>query len=220
MLRRKAGEPMTASHPIRRGRKFGQVLAGARTVFLRDGFERASVDDIAREAGVSKATLYSYFPDKSLIFMEVAKTECQNQANEAMALALVGDLTSIRDVLTFAAERVVEFIQSDLGQSVFRICVAEGLKFPELAREFYVSVPQQIRANFSAFLRERAEAGQLEIADFDLAADQFMQLCKANVHERLLFGMADTLTPAEERRTVVGAVDTFLARYGVKPPAA
>ena len=37
---------------IVRGRKFEQVLEGARTVFMRDGFERASVDDIAREAGV------------------------------------------------------------------------------------------------------------------------------------------------------------------------
>jgi len=54
---------------IKRGRKFDQVLSGARDVFLRDGFEGASVDDIARAAGVSKATLYSYFPDKRLLFM-------------------------------------------------------------------------------------------------------------------------------------------------------
>ena len=40
-----------ADHGVRRGRKFDQVLEGARKIFLRDGFERASVDDIAREAG-------------------------------------------------------------------------------------------------------------------------------------------------------------------------
>ena len=45
---------------VRRGRKFEQVLEGATQVFLQHGFEGASVDDIAREAGVSKATLYSY----------------------------------------------------------------------------------------------------------------------------------------------------------------
>ena len=55
-------------------------------VFLRDGFDGASVDDIAREAGVSKATLYSYFPDKRLLFLEVAKTECARQADEAVKL--------------------------------------------------------------------------------------------------------------------------------------
>ena len=57
---------------VRKGRKFDQVLAGARDVFMADGFEGASVDAIARVAGVSKATLYSYFPDKRLLFMEVA----------------------------------------------------------------------------------------------------------------------------------------------------
>ena len=61
------------------GRKVSQVLDGARTVFLRDGFEGASVDDIARQAGVSKATLYNYFPDKRILFMEVAKAECVRQ---------------------------------------------------------------------------------------------------------------------------------------------
>ena len=61
---------------VRTGRKFDQVLEGARTIFLAVGFEGASVDDIAREAGVSKATLYSYFPDKRLLFTEVARTEC------------------------------------------------------------------------------------------------------------------------------------------------
>ncbi len=57
----------------RKGRKFNQVLDGARTVFLRDGFEGASVDEIARVAAVSKATLYSYFADKKVLFAAVAK---------------------------------------------------------------------------------------------------------------------------------------------------
>ncbi|MDB2578840.1 TetR/AcrR family transcriptional regulator, partial [Tateyamaria sp.] len=43
---------------VRKGRKFGQVLEGARQVFMTDGFEGANVDDIAKQAGVSKATLY------------------------------------------------------------------------------------------------------------------------------------------------------------------
>lgn len=66
---------MTRALPIIRGRKFAQVLEGARKIFLRDGFEGASVDNIAREAAVSKATLYSYFPDKRLMFIEVFRTE-------------------------------------------------------------------------------------------------------------------------------------------------
>lgn len=49
---------------------------------------------------------------------------------------------------------------------------------------------------------------------FDLAADQFAQLCKALIHEKLTFGMAETITPELAHRSVQGAVDMLLARYG------
>ena len=95
---------------IKRGRKFGQVLDGARHVFMRDGFEGASVDDIAREAGVSKATLYSYFTDKRLLFMEVAKGECCRQADESIAM-ITCDVPP-REALTIAGTRMVDFFLS------------------------------------------------------------------------------------------------------------
>ena len=60
---------------VRTGRKFDQVLRGAREVFLRDGFGGASMDDIARQARVSKATVYSYFPDKRHLFVEILTAE-------------------------------------------------------------------------------------------------------------------------------------------------
>jgi TetR/AcrR family transcriptional repressor of mexJK operon len=64
---------MNAEAQIRKGRKFDQVIEGAKAVFLREGFEGASVDEIARDAGVSKATLYSYFPDKQHLFPRRAR---------------------------------------------------------------------------------------------------------------------------------------------------
>ena len=43
---------------LRTGRKFDQVLQGARQVFMADGFEGASVDDIAKAAGITREALY------------------------------------------------------------------------------------------------------------------------------------------------------------------
>jgi len=200
---------------IRKGRKFDQVLDGARTVFMRDGFEGASVDDIAREAGVSKATLYSYFPDKRLLFMEVAKCECARQADEAMEEL---DLTAAPDVvLRGAAERIVAFISSEFGHRVFRICVAEGDRFPQLGPQFYCSGPQLVRDRLASYLRQATERGQLRIEDIDLAAEQFAELCKAGIHDRMIYGIGEASTPADARRTIDGAVEMFMARYGVKP---
>lgn len=202
------------SHEVRRGRKFDQVLEGARKIFMRDGFERASVDDIAREAGVSKATIYAYFPDKQLLFLEVARCECHRQTEAAEAM--IDAEMPVRQALTIAAERIMAFILSDFGQRMFRIVVGEGARFPGLGRQFYDFGPGLIHDRLVHHLRCYVENGKLSIPDLDLAADQFAQLCKAAIHERLLFGLTDAVTPDLAHRSVHGAVDMFLARYGVK----
>jgi len=167
---------------VKRGRKFDQVLKGARDIFMSDGFEGASVDDIARAAGVSKATLYSYFPDKRLLFMEVAKTECVRQAESAVEtidMSLPADV-----VLTEAAWQMVSFFTSDFGQRVFRLCVAEGIS-----------------------------RGELIVDDIPLAADQFNELCKADLFPKLVFSLETHFDDTAKKRIVEGAVKTFLARY-------
>ncbi|MDP2061773.1 MAG: TetR/AcrR family transcriptional regulator [Phaeovulum sp.] len=197
---------------IKRGRKWDQVLQGARGVFLRDGFEGASVDLIAREAGVSKATLYSYFADKRRLFMEVANVECRRQAEAA--LQLIDPAAAPAVVLRAAAEHIVSFMRSDFGQRIFRICVAEADRFPALGAAFYRSGPMLAREKLGAYLRLATARGELAITDFDLAADQFAELCRAGIHARLIFGIIPAPTPAEIDRTIEGAVETFLARYG------
>ncbi len=197
---------------VKKGRKYDQVLEGAREVFMADGFEGASVDTIARAAGVSKATLYSYFPDKRLLFLEVARCECSRQADEAVEVI---DMSApVREVLTAAAERIVDFILSDFGMRVFRICVAEADRFPGLGREFYESGPGLVRKRLAGYLRDAAARGELAIADIDLAADQFAELCKADLFPRAVFGVGGPPTAEEKRRVIDGAVATFLARYG------
>jgi TetR/AcrR family transcriptional repressor of mexJK operon len=189
---------------VKRGRKFDQVLDGAREIFMSDGFEGASVDDIARAAGVSKATLYSYFPDKRFLFMEVAKSECIRQAEAAVET--IDMSLPVGTVLTEAAWQMVNF----------RLCVAESDRFPELGREFYESGPALVRDRLIAFMKVGISRNELEIDDLPLAADQFSELCKADLFPRLIFSMDTSFDDTQKKRIVVGAVDTFLARYATQ----
>ncbi len=196
---------------VKKGRKFDQVLAGARDIFMTQGFEGASVDEIAKNAGVSKATLYSYFPDKRLLFMEVAKAECQRQADEILTETSDDDPLDV--VLLEIANRFVSFITSDFGQRVFRICVAESDRFPELGREFYESGPMLMRGHMIELLHCAQERGDVDVEDFELASDQFSELCKADLFPRMVFSVSRTFTEGEKTRVAQGAVKTFLARY-------
>ncbi len=197
----------------KKGRKFDQVLEGARQVFLSDGYEGASVDDIAKAAGVSKATLYSYFSDKRLLFMQVAKTECARQADHA--IETIDMEAPVRQVLNNIAIEMMDFITSQFGKRIFRICVGESDRFPELGREFYESGPMMVRNRLVEYFKEAVAKGELQITDFELAADQFHELCKADLFPRMVFNMTDEFTKEEKRRVVDGAVDMFMARYGV-----
>lgn len=198
---------------VKQGRKWDQVLEGARTVFLRDGFEGASVDDIVREAGVSKATLYSYFPDKRLLFVEVAKAECAAQSDAAVAqIEASGDL---REAMTTAATRMVRFFMSDVGLQVYRIIVGESQRFPEIGRQFYESGPARVRTILKKFLQKAVDEGKMKIDDIDLAADQLPELCKAGLHLQMALGLREAPSEEEIQRVVEGAVDMFLAKYAV-----
>jgi TetR/AcrR family transcriptional repressor of mexJK operon len=196
---------------IVRGRKFDQVLEGARVVFMRDGFERASVDDIAREAGVSKATLYAYFPDKRLLFLEIASAECQRQANDAESR--IDPNAPIAQVLRLAAEKITAFMLSDFGQRIFRIAVAESENFPAVGHEFYHSGPKLVKDRIAEALRCACDRGELVIDDIPFAAAQFAQLCKVDLQDRALFMPAPCCTPAEAAKVIDGAVAMFMARY-------
>ncbi len=197
---------------IHKGRKFDQVLEGARRVFLSDGFEGASVDAIARAARVSKATLYSYFPDKKHLFSEVARIECQQQADQATASI---DMDApVRDVLRAAAAHLVGFVLSDFAQGIYRICVAETDRFPELGRDFYDSGPQMGIDAMADYFELACNRGELRIEDKALAASQFQALCKAEIFDKRVFGVQKSFDQDEIDRVIDSAVDMFLARYG------
>ena len=200
-----------AAQEIRRGRKFAQVLEGAREVFMALGYEGASVDEIARTAGVSKATLYAYFPDKRLLFLEVARAECNRQAEAA--LAEIDPEAPPDQVLRFGARKIVEFYCSDFGRGLAKLRAAESDRFPELGRQFYEAGPEMARARIGEYLVAACARGALEIPDIDLAADQFVKLCEADLLDRVTCGMQTRFTEAEVARVIDGAVAMFLACY-------
>ncbi|WOI55551.1 TetR/AcrR family transcriptional regulator [Palleronia sp. LCG004] len=196
---------------LKKGRKYEQVLDGARQVFMADGFEGASVDTIAKRAGVSKATLYSYFSDKRLLFMEVATCECGKQAATAIDTLDLDDAPDA--VLRLAGHQMLGFLLSEFGQRMFRICVAETDRFPELGHRFWESGPGLVERVLRRYFERAIARGELRIEDKALAAHQFAELCKAELFPRLIFGMQTEFSEADRARVVDGAVDMFLARY-------
>jgi DNA-directed RNA polymerase specialized sigma24 family protein len=62
------------------------ATAPGRRAFLAQGFDAASMGEIARKAGVSKGTLYVYFDSKEQLFEAIAREACGAQAETVFSL--------------------------------------------------------------------------------------------------------------------------------------
>lgn len=197
---------------IYKGRKFDQVVAGARDIFLRDGFEGASVDDIARSAQVSKATLYKYFPDKRLLFLEVCAVQCRALADSALDLEQSD--RPIQEILRQGVDLLIRFLVSPFAQNIHQLAIGEAERFPQFAREFYRTGPALGHERVRRLLSLGVERGELLIDDLDLAAEQLIGLCRTDLWLRVSFKVQDTASETQIARVADGAVDLFMARYG------
>src|SRR5271155_6174846 len=153
-----------------------QILDGSRRVFLAAGFDGASMNDIARVAGVSKGTLYVYFDSKERLFEALIR---EGRKQQAERLVFPGDPGDARELLGGFGRRLIELMTRPENIAYVRIVIAATAKFPRLGQAFYEAGPCHGRGNLAAQLVKLCDTGALEIEDAERAAQQFIDLCKS-----------------------------------------
>jgi AcrR family transcriptional regulator len=190
-----------------------QIVEGAHAVFLAQGFDAASMNDIARAAGVSKGTLYVYFDSKEDLFEAIVEQECEAQALGIFDLdASDHDVESVLKRLGVA---YVNFLCEPNKTSAFRTVMAISERMPSFGRRFYERGPARGIARLATYLTAQVEAGVLAIEDFEIAAAQFMESCHAALFRPVLFNAAPGPSQAQVEHGVRIAVRVFLAAYRV-----
>lgn len=195
---------------IARGRKFMQVQAAARLVFLRDGYAGASVDDIAREARVSKATLYSYFTDKRRMFCHIITDEMDHLAGEfRLPVSRTGGVES---ALTDYLGDLVALHLGERHVLLARVCIGEAGRFPDIARRYHLLFRQVPMDTLRAFLDSRVDEGDLHLPDTAEAAAQLLRLPVALLHDHaLLPGGAQIIDAGLIRSRAADAARSLIA---------
>jgi len=188
-----------------------RIIEGAAAVFNRDGYEGASMSQIAAAANVSKGTLYNYFPSKQALFAAFVRARCGRLVDE-----IFGEPGLSRDLeaeLTRIGRTMLKVMVSPDGLAMYRVVVMEALKFPELAANFFNAGPKVLVAQMAAWLARQAEAGALAVTDPQFAAEQFFALTQARVLMRARADAGYVATQGEIEFVVRGAVQVFLAAY-------
>jgi AcrR family transcriptional regulator len=193
------------------GSKAESILAAAKRSFLAAGFGAVSMDAIAREAAVSKATVYAHFAGKEDLFGAVIGGECERYFARFSAGEL--DPRDVPGSLRILGRRFLELLLSPDAIALYRIILAEVTRFPGLGEVFWRAGPERQRVQIEAFLKSAAASGTLALSDTRLAAEHFVSLVRGDIQVRHLLRLeADGdwlgIGPAVE-----GAVATFLRAF-------
>lgn len=212
--RRKGGRPAAGTDPLKRR----QIVEGARRVFTSVGFDAASMSDIAREADVSKATLYVYFTSKEQLFADICAERRDRSISEL--IAMLDRERPLAEVLDAFGRETLRRMLGPYVIAAHRIVIGVVERMPELGRELFESGPRRLTEDLASFLAHHAAAGNLTIDDARLAAAQFLELSQATVFRRMIYG-GDTEPAIDEaaiEHVVGSAVRVFMAAYAPRRP--
>src|ERR1700758_2230980 len=154
------------------GAKRRQIVQGARAIFLAQGFDAASMSDIARSAGVSKGTLYVYFTNKEQLFEAIVMEECLSHAESVFTFDPADH--DVEATITRLGLAYVDFVCSPEKASALRTVIAIADRMPEIGRVFYETGPAVGIAKLADYLQAQNEAGVLAVDDCRVAAAQFL----------------------------------------------
>jgi AcrR family transcriptional regulator len=190
-----------------------QILDGARKVFMDLGFDGASMNEIARSAGVSKGTLYVYFADKNRLFEAIVQEEALAHGQ------VVFNFDPERDVETTLREfgnAYIELVCRPGGGSAIRTVMAIAERMPDVGRRYYENVLEKTINRLADYLQAHVRSNDLAIENCQLAASQFHQMCQASLFLPFVFQAAPAPSAERIAQVVESATRMFMAAYRVK----
>jgi len=149
----------------------GEILHAALDVFAERGFAAAKLDEVAAKAGVSKGTLYLYFPSKEDLFRSVVRgllLPTVAMAEQRIA-AHKGPASELLRGLVHTFGRVIT--ESKLG-AIPKLIVAEAANFPDIAKFYYEEVIKRGMRAMGGLIQRGVDAGEFR----PIPPEQFLPL--------------------------------------------
>ncbi|WP_041523651.1 TetR/AcrR family transcriptional regulator [Gilvimarinus agarilyticus] len=190
-------------------RKRLAIVEAAISEFRRRGFELTSMDGIAREANVSKRTVYNHFPSKEQLFAEILTQLWQSSA-EQVTLAYCPD-TPVRAQLEALLWQKMQMLSQQDFIDLARVAIAETIHSPERAQDMVNRLSER-EEGITLWLREAAADGKLRIDDPVFAATQLQGMIKTFAFWPQI-AMGQPLLIREQQNQVVTSVADMFLRY-------
>jgi AcrR family transcriptional regulator len=153
------------------GERPRQILDAALEVFGERGLAAARLEDIARTAGVSKGTIYLYFPNKEALFCEMIREIPSRHI--ASVEAMITESATAREQLREYLHHSWDYVRTPSFEILYRLILSELHHFPDLYEQFIEEVPMRSMRILGDIVRRGIASG--EFRDIDpLAAGRML----------------------------------------------
>lgn len=194
---------------LRSAEKKEQIAAAARSLFLTQGYAGTTMDAVTASAGVSKQTLYSYFPGKSDLLAEVIAEEVTALGFSDTTVPAIATLDDLRSSLLMIARGVTTRLMQDEALALLRLVVGEAIRLPELRDLIREAFPGQLILKAETLITVAAERGVIDSPRPDLSARMFVGPLMSFVALDGLFRTEPHEAPPLDTLSYI--VDAFLA---------
>lgn len=199
----------------RSARKRQTILSAGQALFLTNGYQGTSVDQIAARAEVSKQTVYKHFGDKQELLFAIVNDVVDSTVDRFRdRIAELSKATDLDAALVELAEGYLHAVLQESVVQLRRLVIGEANRLPELARMYYDRAPTRTLAALAECFGQLRERGLLNAPDPALAADHFAFLIVGRPIDQALFhGGPSVLDEIDTTTYVRAGVAVFLAAY-------
>lgn len=190
-----------------------QILDAAVSLFTEKGYAASSMDLIAKNADVSKQTVYSHFGSKDELFSASIESRCESLQIVDLSL---NDLSDPHTILFKLAQDFTAFITSKEACAVHKICVFESTTYPQVSEIFYKAGPLRITNEVSRLMAALDQQKILTIDNPRHAALQFLNTMKGELWMQIEFNINERISPEEVEKYLHESVAFFIRGYAVK----
>lgn len=193
-------------------RKRKQILDAATVLFTEQGYSSTSMDLIARNAQVSKQTVYSHFGNKDELFAASIKQKCDSYHMTEISIDSTSEPSEILFVL---AKRFLAMLTSKEALAIHKTCAYESKSYPQLSELFYQEGPERVVNEVAQLMSKFHSNQQLNIPEPKFAALQFLNLAKGECWMRVEFNTKKQISEAEIDNYLKSTIAMFIRGYSV-----
>ncbi|MHC6529951.1 MULTISPECIES: TetR/AcrR family transcriptional regulator [unclassified Vibrio] len=192
--------------------KQDDIIKSAIEVFSQKGFEQASMEGISKQAGVSKRTLYKYYPNKDALF-EVIVDKLICRFDDQKALQFEPSVSVAKQLQTLTQQQLC-YINTEDFQMTARMVMAECIRCPHTSRllmEKFAAIEDSY--GLTVWVKQGVAAGVLEVENVSQAVEQYIGSIKASVFWPQLLAHQPPPSCEQVNAAIETAVRCFVACY-------